>query len=62
MTFKDFMAMDEKFGHPDWGGNRRRNNVDMIRLSVPKAVTPFTGVKKIEHEKYKRPKVNFFKK
>jgi hypothetical protein len=59
MTFKDFIAMDEKFNHPNWGGDRRRGVADMVKLYSPKAVKLFSGVKKFDY-KHKKSQISLY--
>ena len=43
MTFKEFINIDEKFNHPNWGGDRRRGISDMIKVYSPKAYKRVIG-------------------
>lgn len=61
MTFKEFLSLDEKFGHPNWGGNRRRGVADMVKLYSPKATKPFMGVQKLD-TKHKKSQISIYHK
>jgi hypothetical protein len=61
MTFKEFIKIEEKLGHPNWGGDRRRGVRDMVKLYSPKATQPFTGVHKLD-AKHKKSQISIFHK
>lgn len=34
MTFKEFIKIEEKLGHPNWGGDRRRGVRDLSLIHI----------------------------
>jgi hypothetical protein len=61
MTFKEFLNVNEKFNHPNWGGDRRRGISDMIKVYSPKASKQFSGVKKFDY-KHKKSQISLYHK
>lgn len=59
MTFKEFLALNEKIGHPNWGGDRRRGVGDMVKLYSPKAAKPFMGVQKLDG-KHRKSQISIY--
>jgi len=55
MTFKQFIELQEKFGHPNWGGDRTKNGHSMrnnIKRNSFKVQKPFMGIRANDKKKF----------
>jgi len=55
MTFKQFLELQEKFGHPNWGGDRTKNGHafrNNIRRNSFKVQKPFMGIRADDKKKF----------